>query len=233
MSVFRFKQFEVVQNQSAMKIGTDGVLLGAWAKHPNPHHILDVGTGTGLIALMLAQRFSHAKIASIEIEKGAFDEATYNHKNSPFSNRLSQTHIDFKKYESNQTFDLIVSNPPFFENALVSENKTRSIARHTDSLSYVELINASARLLNKQGNLTIIIPTDVETQLIQVAQTRNLFPNRILHVRGRADLPIKRSLLEFKFEEREAVVDELIIEQDRHVYTQEYIALTNKFYLKM
>lgn len=233
MSKFRFKQFQVSQAKSAMKIGTDGVLLGAWADHSNPTFILDIGTGTGLIALMLAQRFSQAKIEAVEIEKQAFLEAEENFTNSPFANRLNALHLDFNQFQSTKRYDLIVSNPPFFENSLLASSEERSTARHTHTLPFSQLLNKSNDLLSKHGRLAVVLPSDAEKTFITEACRIGLHCNLICRVKGREELPAKRIMMTFSSEPGLLTETELVVEKDRHVYTDEYVALTRDFYLKM
>ncbi|MCB9263119.1 MAG: methyltransferase [Flavobacteriales bacterium] len=230
--MFRFKQFKINQTHSAMKIGTDGVLLGAWATHRNPKHILDIGTGTGLIALMLAQRFSHAKIAAVEIDKTAFCEAKENFKNSNFADRILIKHTDIQHYNTESMFDLIVSNPPFFEHSLPAGSTERTTARH-ETLSLQELLFYAKKLLNPNGNFCLIFPANRQKELIEKAENIGLFFEKIVHVRGRKTSEVKRILVCLGLTPSHTLTDELTIETARHEYTEEYIELTKDFYLKM
>lgn len=159
---FRFKQFTVHQADCAMKVGTDGVLLGAWhAIGGQPAHILDVGTGTGLIALMLAQRFGSATVTAIEIDSDAARQAQRNIAESPFAEKISIVNTAFQDYEAEDgQFDLIVSNPPYFCNALENPDAARATARHASSLSFRCLISRAARMLNEKGEFAVILPTE-------------------------------------------------------------------------
>lgn len=234
--VFWFKQFSVHQDKCAMKVGTDGVLLGAWAtiKH-NPASILDIGTGTGVIALQLAQRSDAELIDAIEIEDNAHEQAVENFENSPWSDRLFCYHTSLKEFASeiDETYDLIVSNPPFYSDDFISNNKARNKARSTTSLSFNELLKNVSILLSKDGVFTTILPYKEEENFIQLAENYNLFINRICRVKGTPTTEIKRSLLEFSFLKSTIETNEMIIENQRHNYTENYTNLVKDFYLKM
>ncbi len=233
MKPFIFKQFTVHQDQTAMKVGTDAVLLGAWAEVKKASTILDVGTGTGILSLMAAQRNPNASITAIEIEKNAFKQASYNFQNATWASRLNLHHISFQNFTSHELFDCIISNPPFFDNQHFSIDETRTLARHTTHLSYETLIQKTASLLKPSGQFHVILPFQSENHLIDLAQKVNLFPTQILRVRGNVKSPLKRSLLTFCFSKKTIQEDELTIELSRHHYTEEYIRLTKDFYLKM
>ncbi len=234
-SIFKFKQFKVEQSQAAAKIGTDGVLIGAWANLQNAENILDVGTGTGVIALMAAQR-SNAEITAAEIEKSAYETAVFNFKQSKWKNRLSAEHVDFKEFANTsiQKFDYIISNPPFFENAFKSADTKRQTARHTDSLSFNDLIKYAGKLLTKNGIFGLIIPADTADTIIKIAEHENLFCIRKCLVKPNHKKAVKRIMLEFGFNKSNCKTEYLTIEEDkRHCYTKDYIKLTSEFYLKM
>lgn len=231
--MFRFKQFGIAQDKCAMKVGTDGTLLGAWAKANNPQQILDIGTGTGLIAMMLAQRFENGQVKAIEIDANASQQAAENFQNTPWSNRLSVEHISLQGFQHPSLFDLIVSNPPYFENNLKANNKQRTQARHTDTLSFETLIEGSAKLLNKNGSLAIILPSTSKDKVEAIAQKHHLYLNRLCWVKGTEKTAIKRAVLQFSFQEKPLEENTLVVEKERHVYTEEYIQLCKEFYLKM
>lgn len=215
-----------------MKIGTDGVLLGAWASHDNPQQVLDVGAGTGLIGLMLAQRFPQVSVTGIEIDQNAAKEALFNVKNSPFNHRCTILNSSFQSFETTKKYDLIVSNPPFFETSL-QEISTRVLARQQVQLTFEELLQNSEKHLAKNGVCAYIIPYDSHPKFIEIAEKFQLFPTQILHVKGNEKAPFKRSLMAFSKEISGYIIDELVIEKERHVYTDSYIDLTKDFYLKM
>lgn len=230
--LFRFKQFSILQEKSAMKIGTDGVLLGAWTNAENPKKILDIGTGTGLILLMLAQRFPEAKLTGIEIDKDAFEESKFNISQSKFHQRCEIFNSSLQEFNAEEKFDLIVSNPPFFE-LTHHKNSSRNTARQQSDLTFEELIFHVDKFLNPNGKFSVIIPFESENYFINLALKLNLFPNKITRVKGNESAQFKRSLLLFSRNEVEIEVDELIIEISRNVYTKDYISLTKDFYLKM
>jgi tRNA1Val (adenine37-N6)-methyltransferase len=233
---FKFKEFTIKQDQCAMKIGTDGVLLGAWTSiPPNSNSILDIGAGTGVIALMLAQRSSAESIEAIEIDDAAYEQCVENFEDSPWGDRLFCYHagLDELLSEIDERYDLIISNPPFYSEDVSSGDVVRDIARQNKALPFDELLQAVTQLLSPTGSFAVIIPYKEEANFLKIAVDLALYPNRITNVRGNADAPVKRSLLQFTFEERVPVKDELVIEVDRHQYTKEYIELVNAFYLKM
>lgn len=231
--MFRFKQFGIAQDKCAMKVGTDGTLLGAWAKADNPQQILDIGTGTGLIAMMMAQRFENAQVKAIELDMDASQQATENFQNTSWSNRLFLEHISLQEFQHAPSFDLIVSNPPYFENNLKANNKQRTQARHTDTLSFETLIECSAKLLNKSGSLAIILPSESKDKVEAIAQKHRLHLNRLCWVKGTEKTAIKRAVLQFSFHEKPLEEKTLVVEKERHIYTDEYTNLCKDFYLKM
>lgn len=234
--MFSFKQFTIQQDRCAMKIGTDGVLLGAWAPvFHNPYNILDIGTGTGIIALMLAQRSKAEQIDAIEIDDEAYEQATENFENSPWNDRLYCYHAGLDEFvdEVEETFDLIVSNPPFYTDEYKSGDIQRDAARFTDSLPFEELVEAADFFLSDNGVFALIVPFKEEEKITMLCHERELFPLKITRVKGTPSAEIKRSLLAFTRIEQNPLIDELVIETARHQYTPEYIALTKEFYLKM
>ena len=235
---FKFKQFTIHQDQCAMKIGTDGVLLGAWTKISSfSNSILDVGTGTGVIALMLAQRSNAHTIDAVEINPNAYEQCVENFENSSWNDRLFCYHADFKDFaeEIDDKYDLITCNPPYFEasgekNKMSSDRKT---ARFKNTLSFEELIKGVSILLSEKGNFAVIIPFENQKEFIALANQYNLYCNFLTDVKGHKNAPFKRSLLQFSFEKQSLKKEELVIEIERHIYTKEYIDLTKDFYLKM
>jgi tRNA1Val (adenine37-N6)-methyltransferase len=234
--MFSFKQFTITQDRCAMKVGTDGVLLGAWTPLiNNPYNILDIGTGTGLIALMLAQRSNAEQIDAIEIDDDAYEQATENFENSPWNDRLYCYHAGLDEFvdEVEEEFDLIVSNPPFYTDDYKSGDSQRDNARFEDSLPFEELVEAADFFLSDNGIFSLIVPFKEEEKIIDLCKERGLFPLKITRVKGTPNSEIKRSLLAFCRIEQVPLTDELIIETARHQYTDEYIELTKDFYLKM
>lgn len=232
-SYFQFKQFTVWHDKCAMKVGTDGVLLGAWAAAKRSKQILDIGTGTGLIALLLAQRNPEAQITALEIDEAAATQAADNVARSPWADRIEVVCNDFRLFQTEKKFDLIVSNPPYFVDALNCPDKQRNLARHTCELNYELLFSRSAHLLWEQGGVSIIIPAEVEKLVVDTAWKYKLYPDRRLRVFTKPGKPCRRVLLSFGFRGGECLEEMLCIEEAHHEYTPEYIALTKDFYLKM
>lgn len=230
---FTFKQFTVYHDRCAMKVGTDGVLLGAWTDVSNARRILDIGTGTGLIALMVAQRTAEAQITAIDIDTEAVNQARENVLSSPWKNRVGVMLQDVCTYTSDTGFDTIVSNPPYFIDSLKCPDSQRTTARHTDTLDAYRLLEKVADLLTPDGRFSLILPTDQTDELLRIAETQGLYPSRWTQVITRPGLPPKRSLVEFRKTHQNYSVKELVVELDRHVYSEEYIALTREFYLKL
>ncbi|AWM13880.1 methyltransferase [Flavobacterium sp. NRK F10] len=236
--MFRFKQFSINQERTAMKVGTDGVLLGAWSPLKNsPYNILDIGSGTGLIALMLAQRSHAEQIDALEIDENAYEECVENFENSPWNDRLFCYHADLttftEEFFEEEEYDLIVSNPPFYTDAYKSQNTGRDLARFEEALPFEELIECTVALLSEKGVFSVIIPFKEEEHFITICQSFDLYPFQITRVKGTPETEIKRSLLAFSFENKETEISSLTIETNRHEYTAEYVELTQAFYLKM
>lgn len=212
-----------------MKVGTDGVLLGSWTNCKNKRNILDIGTGTGLIALMLAQR-SSAGITAIEIDNTAIKEANQNFKNSKWKDRIKGVHSPIQEFNPQSKFDLIVSNPPYFKSH--SKYSIRQKSRHQAYLSHQEIIIAANVLLSKDGNLDLVLPKHEGEVFISSANERQLFLNRICYVYGNKNVECKRLLLSFSRHKKALKEEDLIIEnQKRHDYTEDYKILTKDFYL--
>ncbi len=235
MSIFKFKQFEICQNKTAMKVGTDGVLLGAWANCKSAKTILDIGSGTGLISIMMAQRNASASIVALEIEDDAYLQSVENAKASKWSSRIEIKHTSLQEFQKNTIllFDLIVSNPPFFENSQKSNSEKRNLARHTQTLTFTDLISCSANLLNTKGLFSVIIPFDSFQQFISLASENQLHLVRKTLIKPNLNKKPKRVLLEFSKSHANLTENELTIELSRHFYTPQYIELTKDFYLKM
>lgn len=230
---FQFKQFRIEQESSAMKVGVDGVLLGAWADVKNARNILDVGTGTGLIALMLAQR-SGAKITAVEIEEKAATEAEKNVTASQWNDRVEVINTSFQNFaaKTDITFDLIVSNPPFFTNGSKASYDERTLARHNDSLPFTDLMKQASNMLNENGSLALIVPPEGFNELQELAKSNNLFLEHKTEIKPKPLKKVNRLLLQWSKQETEAQTDNLIIYNDDGSFTVEYIRLTRNFYLK-
>lgn len=247
---FRFKQFTVWHDRCAMKVGTDGVLLGAWCPLPISHseapsntqgvlypRILDIGTGSGLIALMIAQRL-HSRgdiptILGIDIDCDAVEQSQINFQQSPWANSLTSQKCQLQDMPTEQEFDLIVSNPPYFQDSLKNPNAQRATARHTDTLSYAELIAHSARLLYKDGILALVLPIEAEQEILALATEHGLHPTHITHVHSKPGKPAKRLLIALSpiTDNRYPTTDMMYIEGANQPRSEEYQALTAEFYL--
>lgn len=233
---FNFKQFLVNQDRCAMKIGTDGVLLGAWTPLiNNPYNVLDIGAGTGILSLMLAQRSNAEQIDAIEIDEDAYEQCVENFEASPWGDKLFCFHAGLDEFvdEPEDEYDLIISNPPFYTDDYKSDNTSRDLARFEDALPFEELIEAAALLLSDNGIFSVIIPFKEEERFVAMCKELDLFPLKMTRVKGTPTSEIKRSLLAFCRIEQTPLIDELVIEISRHNYTPEYIELTKEFYLKM
>lgn len=236
---FVFKQFSIQHNKCAMKIGTDGVLLGSWASSliKSPVNILDIGSGTGVIGLMMAQRYPSTHIEAIEIDEKAFEQTVENFENSPWSDRLFCYHASFQEFFTevdDEKYDLIVSNPPFYNGTNKTNNEQRNKARFEDALPFEHLLYGTSKLLSHEGNAVFIIPIDQEEKFLNIAKEMYLFPIQVTHVQGNKNSKPKRSLLNLSFNKTENTTSsKLILEQERHVYTPEYKKLVEDFYLNL
>ena len=219
-----------------MKIGTDAVLLGAWTLiKNNPFSILDIGAGTGILSLMLAQRSSAYTIDAIEIDDDAYEQCVNNFEESPWGDRLFCYHASLNEFveDIEDTYDLIICNPPFYSEDYKTESSSRDLARFQDAMPFEHIIESVSKLLSEEGIFSVIIPYKEEDIFIALALKYKLFANRILHVKGNPNSETKRSLLEFSFYKNDTEISDLIIETERHKYTQDYINLTKDFFLKM
>jgi tRNA1Val (adenine37-N6)-methyltransferase len=240
-SCFYFKQFAIAQDKCAMKVGTDGILLGAWARLPENAQILDIGTGTGLLALMLAQRSqssntsSNTFIDAVEIDHDAYQQAKENIESSPWRDRINIHHSSIQDWviACSQQYDLIISNPPFFENAFKPSQNSRNLARHSDSLSQTDILQIASKLLKPNGHLTVIYPTDLASNFLAKAQSFNLFCDRQAYVKPTPQSVVKRMLLELSPTKYPTQTMTITIEERKHLYTQDYIALVKDFYLDL
>jgi len=232
--MFRFKQFSIIQEKSAMKIGTDGVLLGAWANCSNAKNILDIGTGTGLIAIMTAQKNSSAHIDAVEIDSESYNEAVQNISLCPWSSRISVFNTSFQKFaiDSNSKYDCIITNPPFFSQSKKAKTEARTNARHNYTLPFDELIEGVAKLLSGNGTFNIIIPADTQNIIENLCSKYEMFAVKKTFVKPTPEIPAKRILFSFSKNAEKCNKSTIIIEQyGRHRYSNEYIKLTKDFYL--
>lgn len=219
--MFQFKQFAIQQELCAMKVGTDGVLLGAWAK--GGQRILDAGTGTGVIALMMAQRYPEAQVTAIDIDEGAVRQSQQNVAVSPFAAQVTVLQETLQEHQG--AYDAIVSNPPFFIDSLAAPDEQRNMARHTQTLTYAELMQAAYRLLSGDGELSVVVPFDYRQRMEDEAIFVGFFPSRVCAVKTTERKPAKRYLLAFRKHPCPCEKEELTIG------SEDYQALTSAFYL--
>lgn len=231
MSIFKFKQFDVDQTGCAMKINTDGVLLGAAVSHPSPKRILDIGTGTGVIALMLAQRFRDAVIDAVEIDKQAAETAGRNFQSSVFSERLSINHTAIEQYNNNEKFDLIVSNPPFFVNDLKNEEIRKGIARHAGEDFFSLLVEKSNSILADDGQIWLILPVKQADEVIGIASQYDLSLAERINIHSDKHKPAFRQIICLKKGNVFLKESDFNIYESLKEHTQEYQALLKNFFL--
>ena len=238
---FRFKQFTVWHDRCAMKVGTDGVLLGAWCPLPSQKHhhmrVLDIGVGSGLIALMIAQRLYQRgdifSVLGIDIDHAAVEQSLINFRQSPWADNLASQAYRLQDMQSQQAFDLIVSNPPYFQDSLKNPNAQRATARHTDTLSYAELIAHSARLLQEDGILALVLPIEAEQEILTLAADHGLHPTHITYVHSKPGKPAKRLLIALSpiSNTQYPIANTMYIESENAPRSDEYKELTKDFYL--
>lgn len=232
--MFRFKQFTIEDANSAHKIGTDGTLLGAWVNITGKKHILDVGTGSGLIALMAAQRSSHdVVIEAVELSQTAFEQAKENVQQSPWFDKIQIHLLSIQQFKSNKKFDCIISNPPYFNNSFKPPDKDRITPRHTDTLSFEDLLIHSKRLLTSKGKLNVILPYTEGLKFINLAKELSLYLTRQWSFRTRAEKPVERWLLEFCAVSNSVEKGEILLYSKNEEWSEEYKNLTKDFYLKL
>ncbi|WP_430406905.1 tRNA1(Val) (adenine(37)-N6)-methyltransferase [Fluviicola sp.] len=229
MSVFKFKHFQIHQENTALKVGTDSMILGAICHWENPKHLLDIGTGTGVLALMCAQRFNLEGIVGLEISEKAIIDAQMNAGNSPFISTISIVNQTIQNYNPNEQFDAIISNPPFFENSSKNQNEHKSLARHTESLSFSELLQSISRLLTTDGKAWIIIPYESTENITQLARENELFVSDLITLFGKPDKPT-RTIISFRKQLSEVHRSSICIRTEDGAYTEEYKVLTQEFH---
>ncbi len=228
MKPFRFQNFDISQSAEVFRVGTDAVLLGALAEVGHAKQILEVGAGTGIVSLMLAQRNPNANILAVDISSEAVNVSKNNFSDSPFSERLESRLQDFKNFETTEKFDLIISNPPYFE-ANTSEKDI--VARQRLELDFSDLIEKSAQLLSDEGLFTVIIPIDSEKEFTQIGRSHNLFLQRKVIIQGIKTAEPKRVVLGYSSKKSETIVEHFVIEKSPRVYSDAYLELTKDFHL--
>lgn len=230
-SWFQFQQFLINQDRCAMKISTDAVLLGALAESEFPKTILDIGTGTGVIALMLAQRFENAEVTGVELDEDAAHQAAENFRESPFAKRLKAVKLRFQDFEEAGQFDLIVSNPPYFSDHLKSKDTKRNQALHTDALSFEALLQKSVKLLQKDGQIWIILPPRQMSDFSELAGSFGLYPKKSMMIRDTPAKPVIREIVAFSFKNNDQEKMELSLKNENGSFSQRYSSLISGFLL--
>jgi tRNA1Val (adenine37-N6)-methyltransferase len=232
---FHFKRFSINHANSSMKVGTDGVLLGCWVNPTGAMNILDIGTGSGLIAIMLGQRSDpEAVIDAVEIAEADVNQAVENVRNSPWRERITVHHTSIQDFRPNKKYQLIVSNPPFFVNSFAPPDLRRMSSRHTTALSFSDLILAVLELLDKEGRFAVIMPPVEGAILREYALTKGLYCNRLWEFRSRKSKPVERWLMEFMFSDQETQRGEVIMFKDPgDEWTDEFKEISKEFYLKL
>jgi len=232
---FQFKQFKVKHADSTMKVGTDAVLLGTLAKLPFSGKILEVGTGCGVVSLIIAQR-CQSYITSIDIHQNSILEAKSNFEESPWNDKLSAQLISFQEFakkEKQNRFELIISNPPFFQNDLKSPDANRNFARHNDNLSYSDFLSASRDLLSDFGNLSVILPAPESILFIDLAKEDGFHLHKKIEIKPKPDKAFNRAILIFGNYEKEIEIAVLSIRNSNNSYTEDYLKLTKDFYISL
>ena len=228
MKPFKFQQFSIEQRKDVFRVGTDGVLLGALCSAKSAETILEVGTGTGLIALMLAQKNPIAKITALDIDGNAVDLATHNFKKSSFSERLKAEKADFKNYTCNKKYALIVSNPPYFEE---NQSVRDVLARQKLELDFLDLISKSSHLLTGGGVFSVIIPSAAANGFVDISKKFNLKLFRKINIYGIESGELKRNILEFSFQNKKLNEENFVIEKSPRKYSDQYLKLTKAFHI--
>lgn len=234
-NAFQFKQFTVVQNHSGFKVGTDGCLLGAWADVSKAKHILDIGTGSGVIALMLAQRNSEARITAIEINEESAAQACENFANSPFSSRLTVENKSLQLFikQCDTRFDHIVCNPPFFSKSTLNQNQSQSLARHDVALNMSDLFKITEALLSENGAFSIVVPTERKEEIIAIAKTNDLFLTHLVSISPLPKREPNRFLMNFETTNQTAKLEHWNLYSETNVYSHQAADLLAPFYLKL
>lgn len=233
---FKFKQFTIRQDRCAMKVGTDGVILGAWTAVDGAVRVLDIGTGTGLLALMLAQRSELLTVNALELDRNAALQAEQNVDGSRFHDRIMVLNEDFREYDPGRGcfYDLVICNPPYFSASKKPVNRERGLARHADTLSLEDIFTGSASLLSACGRLSIIVPAEGYARAVEEAGQAGLYPARTLYVHPLPDAVPKRVCIEFSKKVHALVTEKIVLETGRrHAWTEDYRLLTKDYYLAL
>jgi tRNA1Val (adenine37-N6)-methyltransferase len=231
MSVFHFKHFSIFQEQADLKVGTDSMLLGAFAEFENSKRILDIGTGTGVLSLMLAQKYPECKITALEINPNAFELAKSNFENNLLGKNCTVQIMALQDFQTHEKFDGIISNPPYFQDSLKNNSSGKSLARHTDSLSYEELISKSKSLLSENGTAWFILPFLSSNRFLEIIETNKLNIKRQIEIEGKPGQKV-RVIFELGKQETKTIIESFVIRDEDNNYTDEYVELTKEFHNK-
>ena len=232
---FQFKQFTVYHDKCAMKVGTDGALLGAWAPVAGAANLLDIGTGSGLIALMLAQRCPDARITGVDIDGPATEQARENVAASPWKDRIRIVRQDVREWaeREGEKYDALVANPPYFVEKVACPDAARHAARHTDGLSFDELLKAAVALMAETGTFSVVLPSTAVPEFIAAASRHRLYLCHQTWVHTKPTKPAKRALMTFVRRPAATRIDQLSLEVETGVFSPEFVALLQPFYLKL
>jgi tRNA1Val (adenine37-N6)-methyltransferase len=229
--MFQFKQFKILQDNTAMKVSTDACILGAYTDVRKCERILDIGTGTGLLAMMLTQRNQTAILDAVEIEESAYNQAVGNIDDSVFREKINVFHSTIQQFQTDNLYDLIISNPPFYQNHLQSNKSQKNLAHHTISLSFEDLMASVNKFLQPNGTFVVLLPMYETSCLIEIAIQFQLFPQKQLQIRHRQNSKILRIITTFGYSEKQTLLEELIIKNPDETYTEEFRELLKEFYL--
>lgn len=230
---FQFKKFTIHQSNTPMKVGTDGVLLGAWTDISKRDKILDVGTGTGLLSLILAQRNPKAFITAVEIDRDSYIQAKENIEQSIFKQRIELFHTSFQDYNATDKYDLVICNPPFFKPTYLSGDEKRDVARQRINFEITDFFEFTFNITNEEGEVVVVYPFEQLEYITKTAAAKKFFIKRQCLVKGNHNKPFKRVLLQFSKQEEKVELSELCIENERHQYTDEFTELVKGFYLNV
>lgn len=232
MSIFQFKHFSVTQADNAMKVGTDAMLLGSLAAAENPSRILDIGSGTGVLALMAAQRFANAYVCGVEIDAKSAAEGSANFRNNPWSQRMEMVRSNFLEFQSESPFDLVLSNPPFYQSRLENLDARLAQSRHESALPVEAMLERVGEILASSGAFWVIIPIETQNHWVQTAQTKGLFPAKEISIQGNPKAETKRVILCFSKNQQATTQSHFMVRNLDGSYSKEYIELTKEFHGK-